>query len=233
MKPLYIIVAIVVVVIILYLYFYETYTNETYSVGSPYNLIVVDENGNMSTVDIHPPALNEPHIPPLTNIVYTDTSGNLGVMAYKDIGGSNRNILTVDLNNNNNNNFSVLTPPTTPSITTYTPYFSSSTNCIFTFYVTMEPNVYPVTGYEFKMNGNPVNYVLQDQSSTARSTTGKILKTFTLNLHIPTPTLTKPTPTYSFAVKVTNALGTSPFSAASPAIKPVYKPTQIISGQTQ
>lgn len=228
MKPFYIIVAIVVVVIILYLYFYKTHTNETYTVGSPFNLIVVDENGNMSTVDIHPPALNEAHIPPSTNIVYTDTSGNLGVMAYKDIGGSNRNILTVDANNNN---FSVITPPTAPLIGTIGYSWSGASNtkgrtCNFTFYVITD-NLYPVTEYEFQITSS-LGYVYADNGvyppalSQSVPPPGKIRKDFTKNIMIPASAYNRET--ISFKVKVTNALGTSPFSTSSAAFKPSTTP---------
>ena len=228
MKPFYIIVAIVVVVIILYLYFYNTHTNETYSADSPFNLIVVDENGNMSSTDIHPPALNEPHIPPSINIVYVDTSGNLGVLAYGNIGGSNRNILTVDANNN----FSVLTPPTAPLIGTIGYSWSgvSSTtgrNCVFTFYVITDPNLYPVTKYEFQITSS-LGYVYADNGVYPPSSTqsappsGKIRKDFTKNIMIPASAYNRET--ISFKVKVTNAIGTSPFSTSSAAFKPSTTP---------
>ena len=201
MKPFYIIVAIVVVVIILYLYlyFYKTHTNETYTVGSPFNLIVVDENGNMSTVDIHPPALNEAHIPPSTNIVYTDTSGNLGVMAYKDIGGSNRNILTVDANNNN---FSVLTPPTVSIsiVSVEQPPSVSKPYCVITFSVLTDPNLYPVTNYTFQMN-NQSTYSLTPEPDKPQI--------YKQSLYV----LNSPINTFSFKVKATNDIGTGPYSA--------------------
>jgi hypothetical protein len=196
MKPFYIIVAIVVVVVILYLYFYKTHTNETYTVGSPYNLIVVDENGNMSTVDIHPPALNEAHIPASTNIVYTDTSGNLGVMAYGDIGGSNRNILTVD----SNNNFSVLTPPTAPSISIVSIEllnFQSPYQYTITFSVSTDPNLYPVTNYTFQANNQSI-YPLKPEPDNPQIFKQQLLVVANN--------------TSSFKVKATNAIGTGPYS---------------------
>ena len=107
MKRIYIIVAVIIVVIILYIY--ATRASESY-IDTPFNLIVIDGDGNMSSVSIRPPSLAG--IPPTSNIVYVNSSGNLGVMSFGDVytsyqGNSSnnvRNLLTIDANNN----FSVL-----------------------------------------------------------------------------------------------------------------------------
>ena len=100
---IYGIVAVVVVLVISYLY--ATRANEMY-IDQPFNLIVVDANGNMSAVAVRPPYLNG--VPPNSNVVYTDALGNLGVMTVGDIytsyqGNAStkiRNLLTIDGNNN-------------------------------------------------------------------------------------------------------------------------------------
>ena len=105
MKPIviYSIVAVVVVLVISYLY--ATRANETY-INQPFSLIVVDGNGNMSSVEVRPPSLNG--VPPTSNVVYVDALGNIGVMSVGDIytsyqGNASsrvRNLLTIDANNN-------------------------------------------------------------------------------------------------------------------------------------
>ena len=105
MKPvvIYGIIAVIVVVVISYLY--ATRASEAY-IDQPFNLIVVDANGNMSAVAVRPPSLNG--VPPTSNVVYTDALGNLGVMTVGDIytsyqGNAStkiRNLLTIDGNNN-------------------------------------------------------------------------------------------------------------------------------------
>ena len=100
---LYGIIAVVVVAAISYLY--TTLASEAY-IDQPFNLIVVDANGNMSAVAVRPPSLNG--VPPTSNVVYTDALGNIGVMSVGDIytsyqGNSStkiRNLLTIDGNNN-------------------------------------------------------------------------------------------------------------------------------------
>jgi hypothetical protein len=211
MKLVYIIVAALVSIVICYVYLNRTYSNETY-IDSPYNLIAVDENGNMSTVSIHPPALNEPHIPPSTNIAYVDSDGNLGVIAYKDIGGSNRNILTVD----SNNNFSVLTPPTAPSISIVSIIRQASIinpTCIIIFSVLTDPNLYPVTNYTFQFNNsNLISPVI-----TNPETPNNVPKIFEQSLYLLNyPTLPNSlTSTFSFKIKAINAIGTSPSAQVS------------------
>jgi hypothetical protein len=210
MKLVYIIVAALVSIVICYVYLNKTYSNETY-IDSPYNLIAVDENGNMSTVSIHPPALKEPHIPLSTNIVYVDRDGNIGVIAYGDIGGSNRNILTVDADNN----FSVLTPPTAPSISIVSIKQASIINptCVIKFSVLTEPNLYPVTNYIFQMNnGNLTSPVI-----TNPETPINVSKIFEQTIYLLNyPTLPNSlTSTFSFKIKAINAIGTSPSAQVS------------------
>jgi hypothetical protein len=112
MKRVYIIstiVAAVVVIIICYL-MYTKQTNEAYvdyKDSPPFNLIVIDGNGNMSSVAVNPPSLAE--IPSTSNIVYVDASGNIGTMSvgsvYTSYKNKNvRNLLKID----SNNNFSVI-----------------------------------------------------------------------------------------------------------------------------
>lgn len=73
MKPvvIYGIIAVIVVVVISYLY--ATRASEAY-IDQPFNLIVVDANGNMSSVTVRPPSLNG--VPPTSNVVCTDELGN-------------------------------------------------------------------------------------------------------------------------------------------------------------
>jgi len=209
MKLVYIIVTALVSIVICYVYL-NPYSNETY-IDSPYNLIAVDENGNMSTVSIHPPAINESHIPPSTNIAYVDRDGNIGVIAYGDMGGSNRNILTVDTNNN----FSVLTPPTAPSISIVSIRQASIINptCVIRFSVLTDPNLYPVTNYTFQINnGNLTSPVI-----TNPETPNNVPKIFEQSLYLLNyPTLVNSlTSTFSFKIKAINAIGTSPLSQVS------------------
>lgn len=107
MKRVYIVIAVVTMAIVLYLY--STRTSESY-IDSPFNLMVVDGNGNMSPITIRPPSLDG--IPSTSNIIYVDETGNIGLISVEDVytsyqGNSSnnvRNLLTVDANNN----FSVL-----------------------------------------------------------------------------------------------------------------------------
>lgn len=107
MKRVYIIITAVTVLIFLYLY--SISTSESY-IDSPFNVLVVDGNGNISSITICPPYLSE--IPSTSNIIYVDETGNIGVISVEDVytsyqGNSSnnvRNLLTVDANNN----FSVL-----------------------------------------------------------------------------------------------------------------------------
>lgn len=100
---IYGIVAVVVVLVISYLY--ATRTSEAY-IDTPFNLVIVDGNGNMSSVSVRPPSLAG--VPPTSNVVYVDTSGNIGIISIGDIytsyqGNSSsrvRNLLTIDANNN-------------------------------------------------------------------------------------------------------------------------------------
>jgi hypothetical protein len=111
MKRVHIIVASLTVVIISYLiYYYTTRASESY-IDAPFNLIVIDENGNISPIMVRPPSLNG--IPATANIIYVEDSGNIGTMSVEDVYTSYqgnpltnkvRNLLTVD----SNNNFSVI-----------------------------------------------------------------------------------------------------------------------------
>ena len=102
----YITLYIVAAIVIFALYFYTTSSNETY-IDSAFNVMVVDEKGTMAPVTVRPPYLEG--IPPTSNIVYVDSSGNIGVMSVGDVytsyqGNASknnvRNLLTIDANNN-------------------------------------------------------------------------------------------------------------------------------------
>jgi len=106
MKQVYIIIGAIIVIIISYLIFINmTRASETY-IDAPFNLIVVDGNGNISPIAIRPPSLDG--IPSSSNLVYVDSSGNIGTMTIGDVytsyqGNSTnniRNLLTIDANNN-------------------------------------------------------------------------------------------------------------------------------------
>jgi len=104
MKRVYIVIAIIVTVAIV-LYLYSTRTSESY-IDSPFNVMVVDGNGNISPITIRPPTLDG--IPSTSRIIYVDETGNIGVISVEDVytsyqGNSSnnvRNLLTVDANNN-------------------------------------------------------------------------------------------------------------------------------------
>ena len=103
----YITLYIIAAVVIFALYhLYTTSSSETY-IDSSFNLIVVDDRGNLSTATVRPPYLDG--IPPTSNIVYVDSSGNIGAMSVGDVytsyqGNASknnvRNLLTIDTNNN-------------------------------------------------------------------------------------------------------------------------------------
>ena len=128
--------------------------------------------------------------------VHVGPADNLGVMAYGDIGGSNRNILTVDANNN----FSVLTPPTAPSISIVSIEllnFQSPYQYTITFSVSTDPNLYPVTNYTFQANNQSI-YPLKPEPDNPQIFKQQLL---VVANH-----------TSSFKVKATNAIGTGPYS---------------------
>lgn len=103
----YITLYIIATVVIFALYYlYTTSSSETY-IDSSFNLIVVDDRGNLSTATVRPPYLEG--IPPTSNIVYVDSSGNIGAMSVGDVytsyqGNASKNnvrdLLTMDANNN-------------------------------------------------------------------------------------------------------------------------------------
>jgi hypothetical protein len=114
MKRVYIIAASLTVIIILIFTFFTFFTffttttsaSESY-IDAPFNLMVVDGNGNMSPITIRPPSLDG--IPTTSNIIYVDDSGNIGTISVEDVYTSYqgnpstnkvRNLLTIDSNNN-------------------------------------------------------------------------------------------------------------------------------------
>ena len=108
MKRVYIIAASVIVVTAAIIYLYAI--SETY-IDAPFNLMVVDGNGNMSPITIRPPSLAG--IPSTSSIIYVEDSGDIGTISVEDVYTSYqgnpstnkvRNLLTIDANNN----FSVL-----------------------------------------------------------------------------------------------------------------------------
>lgn len=130
MKPVMIygfVVSVIIIIIsyISYIMFTQTKrASETYVTAPPsYNLIIVDGNGNMSSITVSPslnptpgtsnavtPSLSS--IPENSNIVTVDSNGNIGIVSpssvYTSYMGPGQNVLYNLLTVDSNNNFSTI-----------------------------------------------------------------------------------------------------------------------------
>lgn len=123
--PIFIVILMIILFLLYNIYndyneYKNDYKNEAYSSPASYNLIIIDGNGNMSSVNVTPsynptpgtsnaltPSLSS--IPSTSNIVTVDSNGNIGLVSpsavytsYMGPGQNNvsYNLLSVDSNNN-------------------------------------------------------------------------------------------------------------------------------------